>query len=184
MDFYLYSDDQISLGCFQAFHCDAIMGQMLYQFQGNQRDYFSNDTFRGRSLVSRAVYYECETYPRQWDLRDYWIGILSAGDFLGPTPSYTAIQDPILRLCHRLIAFSIAGRSQAPEKGLIVIAPALPVIDMAELVRLQICVEIDDTWAWVALGPERQPDSAASAPEDAHIVDEGGQAVLAPVQAP
>ncbi|GKB76496.1 putative reverse transcriptase domain-containing protein [Tanacetum coccineum] len=58
MDFYLYSDDQISLGCFQAFHCDAIMGQMLYQFQGNQRDYFSNDTFRGRSLVSSAVYYE------------------------------------------------------------------------------------------------------------------------------
>ncbi|GKF42757.1 hypothetical protein Tco_0126099 [Tanacetum coccineum] len=34
------------------------MRQMLYQFQGNQRDYFSNDTFRGRSLVSSAVYYE------------------------------------------------------------------------------------------------------------------------------
>ncbi|GJX81330.1 hypothetical protein Tco_0330811 [Tanacetum coccineum] len=34
------------------------MGQMLYQFQGNQRDYFSNDTFRGRSRVSSAVYYE------------------------------------------------------------------------------------------------------------------------------
>ncbi|GKF03912.1 hypothetical protein Tco_0034580, partial [Tanacetum coccineum] len=27
-----------------------------------------------------------------------------------------------------------------------------------------IYVEIDDTWAWVALGPERQPDAAASAP--------------------
>ncbi|GKF34005.1 hypothetical protein Tco_0107205 [Tanacetum coccineum] len=58
MDFYLYTTDQISLYRFQAFHCDAIMGQMLYQFQGNQRDYFSNDTFRGRSLVSSAVYYE------------------------------------------------------------------------------------------------------------------------------
>ncbi|GKE22666.1 retrotransposon protein, putative, unclassified [Tanacetum coccineum] len=34
------------------------MGQMLYQFQGNQRDCFTNDTFRGRSLVSSAVYYE------------------------------------------------------------------------------------------------------------------------------
>ncbi|GKE15155.1 hypothetical protein Tco_1422732, partial [Tanacetum coccineum] len=32
------------------------------------------------------------------------------------TPSYTMIWDPILRLCHRLIACSIAGRSQAPEK--------------------------------------------------------------------
>ncbi|GJR85147.1 hypothetical protein Tco_0209158 [Tanacetum coccineum] len=46
MDFYLHTNDQILLGCFQAFHCDAIMGQMLYQFQGNQRDYFSNDTYR------------------------------------------------------------------------------------------------------------------------------------------
>ncbi|GJY67887.1 ribonuclease H-like domain-containing protein [Tanacetum coccineum] len=40
------------------FHCDAIMGQMLYHFQGNKRDYFSDDTFRGRSLVSSAMYYE------------------------------------------------------------------------------------------------------------------------------
>ncbi|GJR98471.1 hypothetical protein Tco_0270645 [Tanacetum coccineum] len=31
------------------------------------------------------------------DLRDYWIGISSAGDFLGTTPSYTMIRDPILR---------------------------------------------------------------------------------------
>ncbi|GJT72490.1 hypothetical protein Tco_1031776 [Tanacetum coccineum] len=69
-------------------------------------------------------------------------------------------------------------------RGLTVIAPALPVIDMAKLVRLQICVEIDDTRDWVALGPERQPDAAVGAPEaaeDALVVDEGGQAVLAPV---
>ncbi|GKA47315.1 hypothetical protein Tco_0740198 [Tanacetum coccineum] len=118
------------------------------------------------------------------------IGISSVGDFLGTAPSYTAIQDPILRLCHRLIACSIAGRSQAPEKvtvtnlfylrgmdvgsvnvpyllarlltaeileGLTVIAPALPVIDMAELVRVA---------------------------QDALIIDEGGQADPAPVQAP
>ncbi|GKF44987.1 hypothetical protein Tco_0131539, partial [Tanacetum coccineum] len=50
------------------------------------------------------------------DLRDYWIGISSARDFLGIAPSCTAIQDPILRLCHRLIACSIAGRSQAAKK--------------------------------------------------------------------
>ncbi|GJT25977.1 hypothetical protein Tco_0895914 [Tanacetum coccineum] len=82
------------------------------------------------------------------DLKDYWIGILSAGDFLGTAPSYTAIQDPILRLFHRLIACSIVGRSQAPKKGLTVIALALLVIDMAELVRLHICEQLDDTWAW------------------------------------
>ncbi|GJY21813.1 hypothetical protein Tco_0394379 [Tanacetum coccineum] len=71
--------------------------------------------------------------------------------------------------------------------GLTVIAPALLVIDMAELVRLQICEQLDDTWAWVAIGPERQPDAAAGAPgvaQDAPVIDEGGQADPAPVQAP
>ncbi|GJY45553.1 hypothetical protein Tco_0434616, partial [Tanacetum coccineum] len=173
--------------------------------------------------------------PDKGGLRDYWIGISSAGDYLGTAPSYTAIWDPILRLCHRLFAFSIAGRSQAPEKvivtdlfylrrmdvgsvnipyllarylrlftagrksgahisgrqfvarlaeyfglltvkilgGLIVIAIELLIIDMGELVRLQICIEVDDTWAWVAMGPERQP-----------AIDEGDQAIPAPVQAP
>ncbi|GKB10745.1 hypothetical protein Tco_0844668, partial [Tanacetum coccineum] len=128
-------------------------------------------------------------HPNKGDLRDYWIGISSVGDFLGTTPSYTMIRDPILRLCHRLIACSIAGRSQAPEKvtvtdlfylrgmdvgsfvaglaehfrlltaeilqGLTIIAPKLLIIDIAKLVRLQICMEIDDTWDWVAMGPER-----------------------------
>ncbi|GJS55309.1 hypothetical protein Tco_0628671 [Tanacetum coccineum] len=54
--------------------------------------------------------------PDKGDLREYWIGISSAGDFLGTAPSYTSIRDPILRLCHMLIACNIAGRSQAPEK--------------------------------------------------------------------
>ncbi|GKE77393.1 hypothetical protein Tco_1543513 [Tanacetum coccineum] len=161
--------------------------------------------------------------PDKGDLRDYWIGISYAGDFLGTAPSYTMIRDPILRLCHRLIACSIARRSQAPEKvtvtdlfylrvmdidsvnvpyllarylrlltteilgGLTVIAPKLPIIDMAKLVRLQICVQFDDTWAWVAMGQERQPDAMVGAfnvAEDAPAINEGDQAVPAPVQAP
>nr|GEX93851.1 hypothetical protein [Tanacetum cinerariifolium] len=125
-----------------------------------------------------------------FDLRDYWIGISSAKDFLGTVPSYTFIKDPMLRLCHRLIAYSIAGRSQAPEKvtvtdlfylrgamisggqyvarlaehfgllteerlqGLTIISPTLPIINMAELVRLQLCAELDDTWAWHRGGDE------------------------------
>nr|GEV83447.1 hypothetical protein [Tanacetum cinerariifolium]GEW51254.1 hypothetical protein [Tanacetum cinerariifolium] len=97
-------------------------------------------------------------------------------------------KDPMLRLCHRLIACSIVGRSQAHKrylrlfasgrkrmvmiskgqfvtrlaehfelltKGLTMILLYLLVIDMGELVRLQICEELDDTWAWVAPGPER-----------------------------
>ncbi|GJT50937.1 hypothetical protein Tco_0977094 [Tanacetum coccineum] len=55
MDFYLHANDQISLYRFQAFHCDAIMGQILYQFQENQRDYFSNDTFRVEKVDSNVI---------------------------------------------------------------------------------------------------------------------------------
>ncbi|GJY12546.1 hypothetical protein Tco_0381855 [Tanacetum coccineum] len=72
-------------------------------------------------------------------------------------------------------------------QGLTVIVRDLPVIDMAELVRLQICEELDDTWAWVAPGPERQQVAAAGVPEaaeDASVVDEGALAIPVPVQAP
>ncbi|GKC83166.1 hypothetical protein Tco_1138883 [Tanacetum coccineum] len=49
------------------------------------------------------------------DLSAYWTEISSDWDFLGTVPSYTLIKDPLMRLCHRLITFSIAGRSQAPK---------------------------------------------------------------------
>ncbi|GJX29639.1 reverse transcriptase domain-containing protein [Tanacetum coccineum] len=116
--------------------------------------------------------------PGKRDLHDYWRDILTDGDFLGPPLSYTLIRDPVLRLCHRMMAHSIAGRKSEAYifggqfvarldeyfglltakilGGLTVIAPELPIIDMAELVRLQISVQFDDTWAWVAIGQERQ----------------------------
>ncbi|GJU68061.1 hypothetical protein Tco_1254320 [Tanacetum coccineum] len=43
-----------------------------------------------------------------------WIS--SDRDFLGPAPSYLLIRDPMRRLCHRMIAYTISGRGQAPEK--------------------------------------------------------------------
>ncbi|GJT35860.1 hypothetical protein Tco_0926279 [Tanacetum coccineum] len=49
------------------------------------------------------------------DLRDYWMEISSDRDFLVPAPSYVLIRDPVRRLCHRMIAYSISGRGQAPE---------------------------------------------------------------------
>nr|GEY89732.1 hypothetical protein [Tanacetum cinerariifolium] len=72
-------------------------------------------------------------------------------------------------------------------QGLTVIVRDLPEIDMAELVRLQICEELEDTWAWVAPGPKRQQVVTAGASEvieDAPIVYEVALAILAPVQAP
>ncbi|GKD11428.1 hypothetical protein Tco_1191113 [Tanacetum coccineum] len=120
--------------------------------------------------------------------------------------SYTSIRDSMLRLCHRLITYSIVGRSQAPEKvtmtdlfylkGMDVSSVNIQgamisggqfvarLIDMAELVRLQICEELDDTWAWVASRPDRKQvvaTGAAKAAEDASVVDEGAPAVPTPV---
>ncbi|GJW31942.1 hypothetical protein Tco_0051974 [Tanacetum coccineum] len=46
---------------------------------------------------------------------------------------------------------------------------------MAELVRLQIYEDINDTWAYITLGLERQPDAAVGAPgaaKSAPVVDE------------
>ncbi|GJW51513.1 hypothetical protein Tco_0092864, partial [Tanacetum coccineum] len=107
----------------------------------------------------------------------------------------------------RLIAYSIAGRSQEPEKvtvtdlfylrGMDVGSVNIPYL-LARYLRFReevwgddiwrlICEELDDTWAWVAPGPERQQVDAAGALEvakGAPDVDEGDQAVLAHVQAP
>ncbi|GKE28476.1 hypothetical protein Tco_1443860, partial [Tanacetum coccineum] len=55
------------------------------------------------------------------------------------------------------------------------------------LVKLKICMEIGDDWAWVAQGTERQPVVAAATPrgaKDALDVDKGAQAVPAPIHAP
>ncbi|GKC08130.1 reverse transcriptase domain-containing protein, partial [Tanacetum coccineum] len=53
--------------------------------------------------------------PGKGGLHDDWRDISTDGDFLGPPPSYTLIKDPILRLCHRMMAHNIAGRSQETE---------------------------------------------------------------------
>ncbi|GJZ73699.1 hypothetical protein Tco_0637845 [Tanacetum coccineum] len=143
-----------------------------------------------RHMSWREFILALELYTAK-EMQTVGFGISSAIDFLGTTLSDTAIRDPILRLCHRLIACSIAGRSQGLEKsgmhissgqliarlvehfgllttkilgGLTVIALKLPIIDM-----------------------ERQPDDAADTPrvaQDASIVDEGGQADPTPVQVP
>ncbi|GJZ60205.1 hypothetical protein Tco_0616021 [Tanacetum coccineum] len=136
--------------------------------------------------------------PGKGDLHDYWRDILTDGDFLGPPPSYTLIRDPVLRLCHRMMAHSIAGRSQAPEKvtvtalfylrGLDVGLVNIPYLLARYLKRFAARERAGRIFlAWVAMEPERQPDAAAGAPADVGdppIVNEGNQAVLAPVQGP
>ncbi|GKE51828.1 hypothetical protein Tco_1486984, partial [Tanacetum coccineum] len=68
--------------------------------------------------------------------------------------------DPMLRLCHRLIVCSIAGRSQAPEKEICFGEKPRAMISEGQFVtRL----------ASVASGLERQPVAAAGSQK----VDEG-----------
>ncbi|GKF92022.1 hypothetical protein Tco_0278741, partial [Tanacetum coccineum] len=72
-------------------------------------------------------------------------------------------------------------------RGLSVMIRQILLIDMGELVKLNIYRERGDNWAWVFSRPKRQQVVAAGAleaVEDAPTIDEGAQAVLAPVQAP
>ncbi|GKD92226.1 hypothetical protein Tco_1372063, partial [Tanacetum coccineum] len=122
------------------------------------------------------------------DLSAYWVGILSVGDFLGTTPSYTSIRDPMLRLYLRL--FTSGRKRGAMISGghfIARLAEHFGLLIEERLQGLTICEELDDTWAWVASGPERQQVAAAGAPvvaKDDPVVDEGVSAVPAPVQAP
>ncbi|GJV80055.1 hypothetical protein Tco_1515925 [Tanacetum coccineum] len=143
--------------------------------------------------------------PDKGDLSDYCVEISSGMDFLRGAPSYTYIRDPVQRLCHRhaegrksgarlsgghfirRLAHHFGLVSDDGLRGLSVVTCEIPLIDMSKLVKLNICMEIGDDWAWVAPGPERQPDAmvgALGAAEDASAVDEGAQADPAPVQAP
>ncbi|GJU49810.1 hypothetical protein Tco_1219365 [Tanacetum coccineum] len=87
----------------------------------------------------------------------------------------------------RLIPHHFGLVSDDELRGLFVVTREIPLIDMGELVKLNICMEIGDDWAWVAPGLERQPDTMAGAPgatKDALAVDEGAQADPTPIQAP
>ncbi|GJV51313.1 hypothetical protein Tco_1447054 [Tanacetum coccineum] len=120
------------------------------------------------------------------DLSDYWREISSARDFLGTTPSYTYIRDPMLRLCHRLIACSIAGRSLATKKGDMIsggqfVARLAEHFGLLSEERLQgLTVIIQDL---LEIDIAELVD-AAEAAEDAHVVNEGASTVPALVQAP
>ncbi|GJW24444.1 ty3-gypsy retrotransposon protein [Tanacetum coccineum] len=116
----------------------------------------------------------------------------------GHAPSYVLIRDPVRRLCHKMIAYSISGRGQTPEKylfrhaegrksrarlsrghfigrlamhfglvsdeglrGLQVVTQEIPLIDLHELERLNICSRFGETWAWAPppLPPAPQPQT-------------------------
>nr|GFA59388.1 hypothetical protein [Tanacetum cinerariifolium] len=110
----------------------GLSGKMLMEHRDDQRQSTTHEleavyfglgvTYCGGDRV-RWIWHilgrECEADPEKGDLSAYWVGISSVRDFLSTTPSYTPITDMMFRLCHRLIACNIVGRSQAPEKVIV-----------------------------------------------------------------
>nr|GEW57393.1 hypothetical protein [Tanacetum cinerariifolium] len=97
--------------------------------------------------------------------------------------------DARLSGCHfiRRLAHHFGLVSDDGLRGLSIVARELPLIDTCELVELNICMDLGDDWAWAAPRPEMQQVTAAGAleaAEDGPTVDEGDQAISAPVQAP
>nr|GEV86213.1 hypothetical protein [Tanacetum cinerariifolium]GEW06051.1 hypothetical protein [Tanacetum cinerariifolium] len=83
------------------------------------------------------------------DIRDYWIGISSAGDYLGTVPSYTFIMDPMLRL----------WLGQRPLfVGLI----------------LEIVCFREEAGAIISGGPARKDEDVGGAVEEALVAPRGG----------
>ncbi|GJR72999.1 hypothetical protein Tco_0085364 [Tanacetum coccineum] len=123
---------------------------------------------------------------------------IESPEFARTSPSYTSIRDPMLRLFHRMMTHSIAGRSQAPKKvtvtdlfylrGLDVGSVNIPYLLARYLRRFAagrksgdlisvgqfIYVELIDTWAWVPAGPARQEGDAGGVSEEALRAPEGG----------
>ncbi|GJU11139.1 hypothetical protein Tco_1133535 [Tanacetum coccineum] len=61
-------------------------------------------------------------------------------------------------------------------RGLSIVTYELPLIDMGKIVKLNICMEVGDDWAWVVQGVERHPVAAAAAlggAKDAPDVNKG-----------
>nr|GEY84794.1 hypothetical protein [Tanacetum cinerariifolium] len=104
------------------------------------------------------------------------------GDFHGTDLSYTSIKDSILRLCHRLIACSIAGRSQAPEKVTVTDLFYLRGIDVDSVNVSYLLARYLRLFA--SSMKHVGHDIWRSAAEDAPIVDASTPAVLAPMQVP
>ncbi|GKB25457.1 hypothetical protein Tco_0864858 [Tanacetum coccineum] len=70
----------------------------------------------------------------------------------------------------RCLAMLFGLISDEGLRGLQVVTRELPLIDLHELGRLNICSRYGDTWAWVAQGPERQQVAAIGS----HEADEAG----------
>ncbi|GJV95121.1 hypothetical protein Tco_1546698 [Tanacetum coccineum] len=179
--------------CFQigGARCSMTWRQFILALGLHTAEEMAEDGFGAYLLGSERL------IPDKGDLSDYWVEISSGRDFLRGAPSYTYIRDSVQRHAEgrksgaRLSGCHFIGRlahhfglvSDDGLRGLSIVAHELPLIDMGMLVKLNICMDLGDDWAWVAPRPKRQQVPMTSAPvvaEDAPAIDEGDQDVPAP----
>ncbi|GJT21400.1 hypothetical protein Tco_0891337 [Tanacetum coccineum] len=120
-------------------------------------------------------------------LSDIWVEISSGKDFLRGAPLYSYIRDPVRRLCHRLILYSISGRGQAPKKHVKGGEWWCKLSGGHFIGRLahHFGLVSDNGLRGLPVMARELPliDMSELAGEDAPTVDEGNQAYPAPVQA-
>nr|GEU46085.1 hypothetical protein [Tanacetum cinerariifolium] len=112
-------------------------------------------------------------------------GISTNGDFLGPPPSYTLIRDPVLRLCQRMMAHSVAGMSQAPKKVTMTdffYSRGLDVgsVNIPYLISKEVCCWEEEWGSYlrhlglVPTGPARQEGDVRGVAKEALVAPGGG----------
>ncbi|GJQ91023.1 hypothetical protein Tco_0002162 [Tanacetum coccineum] len=134
--------------------------------------------------------------PAKGDLSDYWVEISSGREFLRSALSYTYIIDPVRRLCHRLISYSISGggshlkrhvegrKSGAKLSGGHFIGRLAHHFGRMSDDGLRGLSVVTREILLIDMGELVAVAGALEAAVDAPAVDEGSQADPAPIQAP
>ncbi|GKC18483.1 hypothetical protein Tco_1020633 [Tanacetum coccineum] len=112
----------------------------------------------------RALLFQLGGVRRRMSWREFILalGLHSAEEMQTAGMDVGSVNVPYLLA--RYLRLSASGRKHGA-----MISRDLPVIDMVELVGLQICVKLDDTWAWVPTGPARQEGNAGGVAEEALV---------------
>ncbi|GKB20408.1 hypothetical protein Tco_0854331 [Tanacetum coccineum] len=129
-------------------------------------------TFIWRELLEEEM--QTEGFRAYWEaglrriatkayLINYWTMNASEGDFLGLPPSYTLIREPLRRLCHRLITFTISSRGMLGR-------------ERSEVAEGPPREQVVDVGRGAHIDPE--------VPQDAPVDQEDDQPGLAPQQTP
>ncbi|GKA69594.1 hypothetical protein Tco_0775658 [Tanacetum coccineum] len=100
----------------------TVIGWRIWHYLLGSKDTSGLDlTLRGilrrniKSMRSGKLRFTTRRYIRGDDGEVMFISFICR-DLLGPPPSYTSIREPLRRLCHRLIAFTISSRGRSLEK--------------------------------------------------------------------